>query len=248
MENTLVHDAQGKLLKWGYLPVDDTLTTEEACALYQANHAAVLHDDCVKIHGRGLHVDGDIGPATAAVMNTRFCNCPDIMPGAVVAEANWPKPCRDNITIGWNFDAAPGLTAEETSAVWGSVKEEYERLFEMGVILAKGDYPQTRIYAALKALPGSTLAWSYLAQNNCSARLQQAYYSTIRWSFNLATGTWKHECGHAFGMNHTPGDRNSLMYPSMNGQTELNGTDIAQMIRLGYARRTTPQDPGWGMF
>jgi len=242
--NTLVHNVDAKLAKWGYYHQYQNVRV----AAYQENHAPYLDKLCHDIHGRALRVDGDIGPATAHVMNTRFCDVADVMPNATVEQANWPTACRNDITVSWGFDAAPGLTETETIGLWGAVKEEYERLFEMGITLKKGDYPDTRVYAALKALPGPTLAWSYLATSSCADRLQQAYDNTIRWSVKLATGTWKHECGHAFGMRHTPNDPKSLMYPSMNGQTGLNDTDIEQMIRLGYKRRTSSPDTGWGMW
>ena len=242
--NTLVADIKAKLEKWGY----GGRPLEESIALYQANHSPAMQDLCATYHGRSMLVDGDVGPATAQLMNTRFCDCLDIMPGAAIQEANWPTACRGDITVSWNWDSIPGLTPEEVSRVWPGVKDEYEKYFELAIVLNKSDYPRTRIYAAMKALPGSTLAWSYLATGSCASRLEQAYDSTIRWSWNLAIGTWRHEVGHALGMNHTPGDEESIMFPSMRGQTVLNSTDIAQMVRLGYKRRTTPVDPDWGMF
>ena len=248
-------ELRARLERWGYLN-DPAMSIAEAVALYQENHAPAVDELATQYHGRlvlrarsGADERGDIGPATAAIINGRFCDTPDILPGSAIQEANWPEACRRDITVSWNFKAAPGLTEDETTAVWRSVKEEYERLFDIEMkLLGAENYGRSRINAQLLALPGSTLAWSYLAQNNCAARLQQSYDTTIRWSLNLAIGTWKHEVGHALGMNHTPGDRNSLMYPSMNGQTGLNQTDISQMIRLGYQRRTAPPDPGWGMF
>ena len=243
-----------RLTRWGYLRSGVALA--DAIRWYQENHAPALDELATVYHGRyavrarsAADLDGDIGPATAQVMNSRYCDTPDILPGSAIEEANWPTSCRQEITVSWNFKAAPGLTEAETTAVWQAVKEEYERLFDLTMILRGADgYGTSRINAQLLALPGSTLAWSYLANNNCGARLQQSYDTTIRWSMGLAIGTWKHEIGHALGMNHTPNDRNSLMYPSMNGQSGLNQTDIAQMQRLGYARRTKPPDPDWGPF
>ena len=231
-----------RLVRWGYLEDDiDVLHDElqEAVAAYQRFHEVPLSQITEAIHGRELIADGDAGPATLALMNLRTCDVKDPVRGRG-AEANWPQPCRDNITVSWSFREVPGLTKEQTQQVWDAVKSEYEALFLLGIDLVPTKYPNTRIYAALKALPGSTLAWSYLAQNNCAAQLRQAYDSTTRWSFPLALGTWKHEIGHALGMEHTPSDPTSLMYPSMNGQTGLNQTDIDQMVRIGYERRTTP--------
>lgn len=237
-----------RLARWGYLPteyltadVSDELL-DEAVADYQEFHQVPLEEDVRRLHRRGLVTDGQMGPATKALMDSRFCDCPDPVRGGP-EEANWPTACRNDITVSWNFSKAPGLTAEQTTALWQEVQRDYEARFVLRMPLKPEEYPRTRIYAALKALPGSTLAWSYLATGNCSSRLQQAYDSTISWSVSLATGTWKHEVGHALGMNHTPNDRNSLMYPSMNGQTTLNNTDIRQMVRLGYKERTEPDPP-----
>ncbi len=242
----LVPDADVKLAKWGYDA--DGRSLLEMGALFQENHKPHLEDLCHGIHGRALKIDGDIGPATAHVMNTRFCSCPDTMPNAAAEEANWPTSCRDDLRFSWNFDRMPGLTEAETDGMWQGTKDEYERLFEIGIRLAKDEYPNTELYASLKQLFGPTLAWSELARNRCGIRLEEAYDNTIQWSVKLAEGTNKHEVGHFFGMMHTPNDPRSLMYPSMNGQTGLNATDIAQMIRLGYKRRTSPPDTGWGMF
>jgi len=241
---TLVHDADAKLAQWGYTYA----SFEECVAAYQRNHAPHLDDLCRAVHSRPLRVDGDIGPATAHLMNTRFCNVPDVMPNATVEQANWPTACRNDITVSWGFDQLPGLTEAETDLIFERMKEKFESRFEMTIKLQKDDYPKTRIYMAVKALPGPTLAWSYLATSNCADRLKQAIDNTIRWSFKLADGTVPHEDGHAFGMVHTPQDPKSLMYPSMNGQTDLNKTDIEQMIRLGYKRRTSSPDTGWGMW
>jgi len=245
----------GRLTRWGYLTGGRSL--ENAIGLYQQNHSAALDEVSLRYHGRlasrlksGADIDGDIGPATALLLNGRFCDTADVMPNAAITESNWPDSCRRDITLSWNFKNAPGLTEAEQVAVWKSVKDEYERLFDLQLVLRAADgYGSSRINAKLLALPGSVLAWSYLATSNCADRLQQSYDSTIRWTLNLAIGTWKHEVGHALGMNHTPSDPRSLMYPSMNGQTGLNQTDINQMLRIGYKRRTTPSpENDWSMF
>lgn len=226
-----------RLRDWGYTP---DLDVQTALLKYQSAYKDDLNILCIQFHGRELNVDGVMGPATRLFMDSRTCNTPDFLNRE---EARWPDACKDHITVSWNFDKAPGLSEKELDEVWLDVKREYEKYFQLQLKLSPEDYPNTRIYAALKALPGSTLAWSYLANNSCASRLQQAYDNTISWSKKLAIGTWKHEVGHALGMQHTPNDRNSLMYPSMNGQTGLNETDIQQMLRLGYKRRETPIPP-----
>lgn len=224
---------------WGYRDKAGGLLVD-AVTLYQATYKAEIDAYARKIHGRDSQPDGDIGPATALVIHSRFCNVPDF---ANAEEARWPDKCVNEISVSWNFDKLPGTTAAETTATWDSLST-YEELFDLRMPRRPGDYPNTRIYAALKALPGSTLAWSFLANNSCGFKAQQAYDSTVSWSSKvLRTGTIRHEVGHALGMRHTPQDRSSVMYPSMRGQWELNATDIRQLERLGYKRRTAPIPP-----
>jgi len=68
--------------------------------------------------------------------------------------------------------------------------------------------------------------------------------------FSRLRGTWTaHEIDHELGTNHAPNDPQPLMYPFMNGQAGLNETDITQMLRIGYKRRTSPPPADdWSMF
>lgn len=233
-----------RLVRWGYLNDPDGVSKSElmrAVRDYQRFHTDPLNVETERFHAREANIDGDVGPATLALMNARTCDATDPIANRATGNLNWPESCRNEITVSWNFVEVPGLNATNTAAVWQNVKKEYESRFVLRLLLSPERYPDTRIYAALKALPGPTLAWSYLAESDCGARLRQAYDNTIRWTMPLAVGTWKHEVGHALGMEHTPGDPESLMYPSMNGQTGLNETDIQQMQDIGYKLR--PQDP-----
>ena len=228
------------LQEWGYLDKAKGIE-QDAVVLFQENYINILNPLCNHIHGRQCISDGQIGPATALLINTRFCNVTDFANNE--EEARWPDDCVNEINVSWNFDQMPGLTKEQTLEAWRSLSQ-YEQLFNMKIPLQPNLYPNTRIYSALRPLPGSTLAWSNLATNSCAFRAQQAYDSSISWSLKMAIGTIRHEVGHALGMNHTPNDQNSIMFPSMRGQTELNETDINQMIRLGYKKRTIPIPPG----
>ncbi len=236
-------ELESKLTAWGYMTAPGVQTLNDAVALYETTYAPAMDERSLLIHHRNFIPGDDIGPVTATEINGRTCSVPDAFNAE---EANWPDQCRNEINVSWNFERLPGLDQQQTAAAWRHCVDHpgmYNKLFQMALVLTPGEYPRTRIYAALKALPGSTLAWSYLAQNNCAFRAEQAYDNTIRWSVSLATGTIGHEVGHALGMHHTPQDRNSLMYPSMNGQQVLNQTDINNMKSLGYKLRTTPVPP-----
>jgi len=224
---------------WGYRDRAGGLL-EDAITIYQSVYSVEIDAHCRQIHGQPLNVDGKIGPATARVINGRFCNVSDF---EATEEARWPDECVNLITVAWNFDALPGATKEETVEAWDFLAQ-YERLFEMRCPRRPDLYGSARVNAKLQRLPGPTLANSNLANNSCGYRVSQNYDSTISWkSKKLRDGVIGHEFGHAVGMRHTPQDRNSLLYPSANGQVLLNDTDIAQLIRLGYKRRTEPVPP-----
>lgn len=226
---------------WGYSEAANG-TLRDAVKLYQKTYKVEIDAHCRQIHGRESNPDGNIGPATARVINGRFCSVSDF-PDAAIEEARWPDQCVQDITVSWNFERFPGASKEETDTAWKSLST-YQDLFNLRMPLRPFNYPRTRIYASLKALPGSTLAWSYLANNSCGFRAQQAYDSTVSWSSkSLRIGTVRHEVGHALGMNHTSRDPNSVMYPSMRGQWKLNETDIKNMLARGYKRRTDSPPP-----
>ncbi len=220
-----------RLIDWGYLrpgrPFADALSS------YQAAY--------------GLKADAVLGTKTKTEMDGRFCNCSDhpddeLRAGANRYEANWPLTCRGDIDVSWNFQF-PGASSSETDEAW-DVLQDYEELFDIGLPRFADSYPDTRIRASLRRLPGSTLAWSNLANGRCSNRVQQAYDSTVSWaSKKLRDSAILHEVGHALGMRHTPGDRDSIMYPSLVGPAKLNSTDIAQMVNLGYKLRDTIPPP-----
>lgn len=225
-----------RLADWGYL--ERAADLPSAVALWQSTYQVELDQHSFELHHREGHPDGEIGPASARIFNGRFCNVPDFR-GA--EEARWPDTCAGDITVSWNFEQLPGASAADTREAWDWCVNMYNRLFEVQQKIDRAKFPNTRIWATLKPLPGGTLAWSFLPTGNCAFRCEQAYDSTQNWSSQvLRRGTVSHEVGHAMGMEHTPNDPRSLMYPSMNGQSELNQTDINQMLRLGYKRRTTP--------
>lgn len=242
--------------------VDDldriTLTSPESVI---AIRQFVVNNEQGKTHEQ---VSGDPDDEALSILSRPRCGFPDYdVPGnplRVRAEANWPKACRGKLKIARNFPKLPGLTEEETDACfwvccnnWSTALTDVE-LVNVGVRQSDSG---VQIFATLKRLFGSTLAWSYLAQNSCAVSLDQAYNSGVNWAnplAGLAAAVISHEVGHALGLNHIPGDPDALLYPSVHsaGKARLgypNASDLSQCRRIGYTPSGLPQPTGddlWG--
>lgn len=217
------------------LTIDDAVV-KEAVESYQKYFYDMLDTLTHQFHQRGAVIDGEIGPATDKLLDMPRCGVPEY---ANHQEANWPTNCRNEITVSYDFDSISAATA---SVAWPQALKAWvdrcELMFEL-----KSQFSQsTRIWATDGPLPGSTLAWSMLAQNNCGARLEQRYDTTVNWSVTYLSSTIVHEVGHALGLEHI-NNRNAIMYPSISNITVPGEPDIAAMERLGYKRRTTPIPP-----
>ena len=199
-------------------------------------------------HGRLAIADGDIGPATEKLFDMPRCGFPDFeVPGAVMAakqEANWPRACRGSIKFGLAFEKAPGMTADDTlKAFIGAVNNWNYALTDLNGTVQRGR-SGANIWAGLGRLGGSTLAWSYLAQNSCQTVLEQRYDNDRSWALNFLSTVASHEIGHAYGLPHNR-DGSALMYPSIHSKSLArrgypNNTDLGQAKGLGYTLSGSP--------
>ena len=239
----------------GKLTLEDK-EIKEAIQSYQQWFEPRLNELALQFHGREAIADGEIGPAFAQLLTEPRCGCPEFhrKPNEISqhnqnpdplfsrAEANWPKTCRNKLKINKSFKKLPGLTEEDTTRVWIAVANITTHSYIDMTCKYRPDLVdplQLDVYSRLKRLPGSTLAWNYLATNRCDVTLDAAYDSLTNWSLQMAVATASHEHHHGWGHNHVR-DPQALMYPSINRASRErwgfpNNTDMIQANRLGYS-------------
>lgn len=191
-------------------------------------------------HKRIGHADGEIGPATESLFEMPRCGFPDYLE-AGLEEANWPTGCRGKLRFGRDFASLPGMSQEDTDkAFWAAVNNITAAIADIDIVSANhGDISNLQVLAGLKRLSGSTLAWSYLARNNCSDKLHQAYNTRVAWALRKAATVGTHELIHAMGGPHVR-DNDATMYPSIHSRSlarygYLNDTDLSMMRGIGYS-------------
>lgn len=242
-----------RLLQWGYFPDqpdapedlahidswrDDRLAS--ALQVYQETYKAELDGKAQLVHGRALKADGEIGPATEALLETPRCGVADRM---ARAEANWPAACRHDLTFAPLFERLAPLNPQDTIGALRDACAAWTVELELKITVDVSLGRNAHIWADKAALRGSTLAWSYLAQNSCAASLEQRYNTGVSWTRVFLQGVSCHELGHALGLGHL-NDPRALMYPYARPEIfQPHELDIEAAIRVGYERRTGEPAP-----
>ena len=235
------------LQQWGYIGKEHdpsgfggalSPTFREGFAKWQETYRYMLNDGTNRWHGRNLVADGEIGPASMELLNTPRCGCSDT---EAVEEANWPDSCRNDITVWWDLaglNISKERSDEEMRAAYKSWYDRVELQFR------EVETSSARIHSHTGPLSGSTLAWSYLATNNCGSKLEQRYNTRVNWQRdrNYLQAVAAHEIGHALGCPHI-NNTSALMNPYITSITVPQRLDLELMQRLGYTIRTSPPTP-----
>lgn len=206
-----------RLESLGYLATADTSeeATQRGILRFQKNHGELFTGGVLGHTGKAATFNAEWGPVSQKLLDVpRDCSCPDIArdeDGNEIVEARWPEDCAIELEFSYNFDRAPGLTEEQTVQGIAFALAEWNVAFDSPL---NGEvYPE---YLA---------EWQRLGE-----------FDEVADQFVLWVGTVKHEVGHILGFNHTPGDRESVMFPAMAGQWLLNRTDLANMRGRHYSK------------
>lgn len=188
---------------------------ETAVIRFQKNHGSLFTAGVRSYHNRDAAWDGSWGEVSEKLLFApRDCNVPDIARdanGDEIAEARWPPSCALELEFSADFISRgmPGMTSEQTT---NSILFALAQLNVMFSVVPDGTI-QDAVMQEFLRLGGDVEVLIFV----------------------LATGTLAHEIMHALGGNHTPGDPDSVLYPSMRGQYILNRTDIRNFSGLGYS-------------
>ena len=201
--------------------------------------------------GKSYTDDGE-DPQFLELIETDRCGFPDypVVDGQPLyatdrpMEANWPNSCRGNLKYGRVFDTLRGLDKQQVSEMLIAAMNVWNYSIDISITPNGNNWAKSGAHIWCDAAPlgGSTLAWSYLANNTCQPK-QQRIHSGRTWQFWFAVTTMAHEIGHAVGHPHV-NTAGALMRPEINQQSLARkgwqaDADFAQSRRLGYTVKNT---------
>lgn len=164
--------------------------------------------------------------------------------------AKWPGA---NPRLPWFLDVLGyrgKLGSDILRAAYKTAWQCWANVFEIDVMeAANASDALIRAHFAPIDGPSSTLAWSYLADNTNSPKVQR-YDAGESWTVEWeATGiplvtVAIHEIGHVLGLDHDSSNANAIMRPSVSRSLPRpTERDFQRLAGLGYKRRTTPVPP-----
>ena len=221
----------------------------------QENCAHVIEPLVRAMHGgRSLIIDGDIGPATAAMMKMNRCGFPDYADPNIANAGNnsaWPESCRGSLTWAIRNVRLRNLDASDIQTMYEAAFGMWERHIDVGFSEIT-DWNSAQFQETSKNLGGSgVLANHYVGYGSCGANLVGNMNTQINWP--TADGnaypltTLSHEIGHGLGLFHATGAgaNTALMNAFINDASvsrrgEASEKDVGMMLDIGYNPADSP--------
>lgn len=227
----------------------DTLY-KDAAASIQASDAN-LDTFTQAFHGRLSVADGDVGPATLALIKTPRCGCPDFPdPNAAMGEGGWPScdpehPGVHSIRIHLDTSKANSHWKNKLGVVMRAGKKISAEIgLHVRFLVDTGD-DDVEESITWGSISGNTIGWNYLPKpDTClqvlDGKIDNGYKANDKYSSILCIHEW---LGHGIGLPHT---RGGIMNPSIIN-TDLSWKNDPSYSRLkryyGGKPLDTPETP-----
>jgi len=189
-----------------------------------------------------LKVDGILGDATMIHSGRPRCSWGDVMArGSSLGK--WGDACKMEITVAWDMpgDGRSDLSTKEIDECFAFAFGLWEHVGDLK-FKRINDLSKAMIFATWGRMSRATLAWSYLADGSCVARLAQEYNRSIAWTVNYLREVIAHEIGHALGLPHLAAG--NIMQPFGSSELfEAASGDIREIVRRYGKAKPKPPTP-----